>query len=497
MDLDQELNNFLRASATISELVSDALLERISIRSPLQDRLEVHLGVGGSLILSGTAGSGKTHLVRALGRSVDLTGHKVCEDLASVPIDTWETLGTFAAPTILAANEGALLDAAERTTSATIFAEAARTLREMQVGSVSDTPPRYLLVDMAAADASASDALEKVLELPFLLDYANARLSQEQARAWALLQDGVVRTRLASLVTAAAVASDSGGFTFRQLWQFVGDLLIGGESNAPWQHGVFFGKSKVSQSIRSTYPLQSLSLPRVASKLWYRDINSLSTLVSEAALEVLWDYESSEGPEAFKVLASIAAFSLYDSPIEPVLKAPRDLWAALYTQLDAGELVRALNRYLTYGLRTAGVDLELWVPTDLERRSNKPEAQVSLGTVPGSAFEISRNLIFSEPSSDESALLRGTRLSLLHRPSNASLSLTRDLVSAISGTRSHRVSDRSAVEFDWRIFRFIDRVATCTATATQLQAVRFDFDQRTSRTAKFQLGESRIVGESL
>lgn len=496
MNLVQELNHFLRASATISEQVSDALLMQISVRTALQERVESHVRGGGSLILSGTAGSGKTHLIRSLKSSVGLDGHLVCEDLASAPRKSWEQIGLFENPTIVAANEGALLDAARSTSVATVYSEAVRLLHDMQIGNASKGRRPFLLVDMAAADAASTHSLGKMLSLPILREYADRQLSRAQAQAWRLLENEQIRDRLTALVASASAASDSGGFTYRQLWQFVGELIVPDDANTPWTYRVFNGSSKVSRAIQNTFPLGVFALPKAAARLWYRDLDFFNEKMSESALDVLWDYGQGTDWEAHMVRTSIAVFSMLESPIERVLEAPRDLWSSLAIQQDSSELIRAINRYLTYGLRTVGVDLELWVPTDLERRTSKPEAQVSLGTIPVAALEVRRNLIFSELDYDDDlGSYRGTRLSLYHRASGASLALSRDLVAALSGIRSHRPSDRAAVEYDWRLFKFIYRVATCGADGRGLHAVQLNFDQRESRTVYFELGDGRIVGE--
>jgi len=497
VQLQPQLESFLRSSATISELVSDDLMAQISIRSPLQSHIESHLQRGGSLILSGTAGSGKTHLIRVLRENSDLSRFLVVEDLASADRSEWERIGAFESPSILAGNEGALIAAARSTSSSTIYSDAVRLLHEMQVGHITRESGRFLLVDMAGADAAAGSSLDQLLNLPILHEYAHSALTERQARAWGLLGDDTVRRRVAALVAAAAAVSDSGGFTFRQVWQFVAELLLPDVDDTPWMHRVFRGRTAVSRAIQEAFPLSSLALPNTGARLWYRDFDSLTGQVSDAALDVLWDYGSTPDWQSNMVLVSVAVFVLVDSPIDLVLAAPRDLWTSLAMHMDATDLIRAINNYLTYGLRTVGVDLELWIPTDLERRTSKPEAQVSLGAAPAAGLEVRRNLIFSTTNLDnEGSLLRGTRLSLLHKPSGASLALSRDLIYALSGVRSHRVSDRSAVEFDWRLFRFLSRIATCSATPTRLDAVHLNFDQRSSRTVHFQLSDRRIVGDA-
>lgn len=498
MDLISELDTFLKASATNAELLGDDLLRAISVPSPLQSVLSGYLASGGSLVLSGTAGSGKTHLIRALRQSVDLTRHVVCEDLASHPKDRWEALGRLSSPTIIAANEGALIAAANHSSTDTIYKSAVDLLHAMQIGQGVEEGHAFAMVDMAAADAASTETLDGILKLPILYEYASARLPTAALEAWNLLRDDSVRGRLVSLVAAAAVASDSGGFTFRQLWQFVAELILPDEASSPWSYRAFSGSSRIARAIAETYPLNSISMPETTARLWYRDLEALRDVMSVEAVDALWEYDTADRSLPFIFQRSLALFCLNESPLDILLRAPRDLWSRLHQDHSAEDVIRYINRYLTYGMRTAGVDLDLWVPTDLERRNTKPDVQVSLGTVPSSAFSVTRNLIIAglPPHLSGQRDWKGTRLSLVHRPSGAYLSLSRDLISAITGMRSHRPSDRAVVEFDWRLFRFNSRVATCAATASMLQVVGLDFTHRVSRTHRLQLSDSRIVGDS-
>lgn len=498
MDLLSELDTFLRASATNAELLGDDLLRTISVSNPLQTVLSAHLAAGGSLILSGTAGSGKTHLIRTLRQSVDLSRHVVCEDLASHPRDRWESLGRLSGPTIIAANEGALIAASKHAPKDTMFAYAVNLLHAMQVGQGLGEDPPFVMVDMAAADAASTDTLDAILRLPILYEYASARLSPAAMEAWNLLRNHLVRSRLVALVAAAAVASDSGGFTFRQLWQFVAELILPNDTSSPWAYRVFSGESKIARAIAETFPLNSISMPETTARIWYRDLEALREVMSVEAVDVLWEYDAVDRSLPFDYQRSLALFCLNESPIDVMLRTPRDLWSRLHQDQSAEEVIRFINRYLTYGMRTAGVDLDLWIPTDLERRTTKPDVQVSLGTVPSSAFTVTRNVVVAGLPQQHTGGQdwKGTRLSLVHGPSGAFLSLSRDLITAITNMRSHRPSDRSAAEFDWRLFRFNSRVATCGATASLLQVIDLDFGRRDSRTYRLQLSDSRIVGDS-
>lgn len=492
-----ELNEFFRASATISEKLTPELLAAISVPHPLQGHIEAHVRNKWPLILSGTAGSGKTHLIRSLRRFVDLSEYQIIEDLAAVKSD-WESIGSARNPLIVAANEGALLEASRCTSDSTFYGAAVELLHQMQVGTNWESKADFLLVDMAAADAANESIFDAILTLPILADYARSYLTPEQFGAWRLLENPGVRLRVSSLVSNSAIASDRGSFTFRHLWQCVRELLDPSDTRSPWPWRLFKGNSVVARAIQAVYPLETFSLSAWASRLWYRDIDALAGAASECAIDALWDFSSDQDREGFDFLRSIAILTLDESPVEAVLRAPRDLWLGLHAKQDSGSLIPAINRYLTYGLRGPNSDLELWIPTDLERRTSKPQEQVSLGMVSADKLKIVRNRVMGgrvPSNADEDLHNQGTRLSLIHEGSGAALSLSRDLITAITGTRSSRQADRGAVEYDSRLFRFLSRVATQAAVERQLHAVSFDFAARESRTVKLQLSPSGINGE--
>src|SRR5690606_29246922 len=104
-DVLSDLGDFLNSSATTVEWMSDALRHAVTIRTPLTEVLQSAIDEGRQVVLAGTAGSGKTHLLRTaeLGRD-----YRVVADLAALPETEWTNL--FSTPRLLVAgNEGAFL----------------------------------------------------------------------------------------------------------------------------------------------------------------------------------------------------------------------------------------------------------------------------------------------------------------------------------------------------------------------------------------------------
>ena len=75
-----DLHSFLTSSATTVEWMSDELRRELSIQTGLEKVVLAALGANRSVVIAGTAGSGKTHLMRMAG---DVKSHVVVPDLAA------------------------------------------------------------------------------------------------------------------------------------------------------------------------------------------------------------------------------------------------------------------------------------------------------------------------------------------------------------------------------------------------------------------------------
>lgn len=503
-DFDQSLidrfERFVHSSGTNSELLDDELLDAISTGNPIEAAMKLALDRGQSVVLTGTAGSGKTHLIRSLSRKGTLDGVYVCEDLASIPQHKWGSVGLFETQSVVAANEGALL-AASRLYEGSMYGELVRRLHRMQLGLATHSEsevPAVAILDAAALDPVTSGALRDTLQLPMLQAYVAERLPPDQSLAWKLLSYPDIRDRLVQLVEYSSTFADTNGFTYRQIWQFIADLLEArGRQN--WAYRVFFGRSAISAAIREAFPLESFSMPRISARLYYADFGQLSGIIPEEGLEYLFGVGVFEPEdldlETRRSVRALALLSTNESPITAQLEAPRDLWESLYRASETVPLIRAINHYLSYGLLELGDDLELWTQLETERRTVKPDAQVSLGRATFDDFKLTRNLVADGLAGYSSPALRGTRLNLVHRPSEAVLSLSRDLVSGLSGLRSHRLRDRETVEHDWRLYRFLGQVAKVAGTSRLLKVALWDFESRSGQLLRLQLGETRVTRE--
>jgi hypothetical protein len=491
-DLLAELSEFFRSSATNVEWISDDLRAELNVSTGLESVVKAAIDEGRTVVIAGTAGSGKTHLLRTLGPQ---PRYDVISDLAAFEEGDWGTIFGNNKRVLVAGNEGAFLQGSRKNLSG--FGKVVSLLHAIQKGAdPKEAGPT--VIDAAGFDPAGSKVIGKMLQLPILSKFAE-QLPDVAASAWKMFTEERVRQRLAVLVEAASAESGSDGFTFRQLWQFLADLLEGGrEKDEPWFARVFEGASEVSRRIAHTFSPISIPLPHIGNQLWHGDVIRLRGSFLEPALPILEKLSVEMVKEQtqdqrlawFRVLRILAAFGLRTSPLDTMLDSGVDLWSKVRSR-QALPLLQAINQYFAFGLIELGDDLELWLQHDTERRLVKPDVQISLGSAKSSDFAIRRSsVIANRPKGVEQ--VEGGRLLLVHNPSGATLSVTKDLIDGILRTRSHRTNERRDVEYDWRISRFFDQVAKTASRPDRLKAARFDFQARTGRLMAWQIGADRI-----
>lgn len=489
-----ELGKFLRSSATNVERMSDTLCQELAVDTKLDKVIKAAAEKGQAIVVAGTAGSGKTHLIRAVGQADE---YRVVPDLAALPQKEWPDLFTKGSKLIVAGNEGAFLQG--KMQGFATFDEVVRLLHRIQLGDVckEDGP---VVIDAAAFDPCGQHVVEKMLEKPLLLEYAKKRGDRKRFAAWEMFDDRAVRDRVAVLVEAASAESEADGFTFRQLWQFVADILDRGEGfESLWFWRVFYGNSEISRRIRQVFSPSLLALPHTGNRLWYGDLMEAGTAFLDCCQEILAeivpppnDTNNEElSVEKFENIRILGGFGLQNSPIEFLLKQSNDLWQRIRNQKDTLALLQGINNYMVYDFYTAGSDLELWMQHDTERRQKKPAIQISMGSANAERFEIRRNQVVANPPEGTSSY-DGGRVLLVHKDSKASLTITKDFVEGLLRGRSHRTRDRRSVEYDWRLLRFLSQVADFESRTNKLLVIQFDFQARSHKRWVWQFMQDRI-----
>jgi hypothetical protein len=483
-----DLEDFLTSSATNVERMSDSLRSALNVATGLEEVVRAAIREGRSIAIAGTAGSGKTHLLQTVGGSA---AFRVVEDLTPLPEREWKTLFTNGEKVIVAGNEGAFLQGMHRSYAG--FAEVVTSLHEIQKG-VDFRGSGPVVIDAAGFDPAGSHTIEKMLAIPLLAEYVSAKRGTLAKLAWGMLQDPEVLRRIGDLIELASAESDADGFTFRQLWQLVSDLVLGSEDDEAWFTRLFLGKSEVSKRLSQAFDTRTIPLPHVGNHLWHTDLEFLKGIYCEAALPAL-EYLLSRRPsnederlDQFADLRLLSLFALRESPADSLLRSGSNTWHAVRSG-ESAPLLQAINRYFAFDLLPLGDDIELWLQHDTERRTFKPNIQISLGSARAGDFE----LLYSQVVANRPegvAPVRGGRRILLHGPSRAALSVTKDLVDGILKTRSHRIHDRKDVEYDWRLTTFFEQIARKASRPERLRIAEFDFQARTAKMLIWQIGST-------
>ena len=482
------LKGFLTSSATNVERLPDSLRSQLSIATGLESVISAAIKRKRSVVIAGTAGSGKTHLLKGL--DIPAKSYEIVSDLSALPEKKWNNLLRGPRPTIIAGNEGAFVMARSKNYAG--FAEVLDLLHMAQQSQ--DTPHRSkapIIVDAAGYDPAGQKAISLLVRLPILRDYIRATKPELHCLTWDLFQEPAVCDRLAMCVEAASAESDADGFTFRQLWQFIADLIEGPREGETWIDRTFSGDTEVSRRISTACDPRRFSLPGISSHLWYGDLLHLKSNFLPGAIPVLEqvlqfkpaDVQISDWQ---KRLRAIALLGLKSSPLDTYFSRGADLWSEVRSGRHIG-LIRQINRYFCYGLLDLSSDLELWLQHDTERRVSKSNTQGSLGSVPANHFSLVKSRVIANKT-DEMSQLPGSRIMLRHNDSGSSLHITKDLVDAILKTRSHRTLERRDVEYDWRLSKFFDSIAKTTSRVDRLKVASFNFQVRRARLLSWDVG---------
>ena len=259
------------------------------------------------------------------------------------------------------------------------------------------------MLDVGGYDPLENHVLAKLLALPLLRDVVNntecacpSPTVCPRRRAWEVLDLEEVRGRVNQLLRV--VNLDGQPLLFRDIWDFVADIALGGDCagdvpSSCWFWRVLYGNSAISVRLRRHADPAAAVFPRAEARLWHED------LLSEE-IELLEGVELLPSPAGeamtlsrFNWLKSQLFFlARYDSMLQMV-RDQVDL--ELTIALDAGrmqDLIGAMNRYMTYGTLPVPTQLLfLWTDMGFERRAERARGQVSLGSVETDRFEVRRS----------------------------------------------------------------------------------------------------------
>lgn len=528
-----ETLGFLRGTKT-SEAMSDALRESLYVRRRLDRNLYLEnvvanaLAEGRSVLVAGSAGGGKTMLLNAIAGALRDAGVQLASleekpevgssrvvivpDLTAVEGDRELKLrrAEKIGPILLAANEGVL----HETNLPRDLANSLQTLRLLQSGRAVQNPDEAVVIDLAGLDP-VSGALTELLRHPLLHAAVQANehecdpSSCPRLLALSQLREGRVADVLADLVHSAV---GPGELLFRDVWDFITDIFLGGECDealptSVWFWRCFYGTSLVAQQLRQALRPEYLSLPSVSPFLYWGHWEQVDEIVGRQPAFVLPGIEPERAPDRrlstqlMRWLRIQAALLLRAGNVAAEPYFIGELASALERQVSrdnrVGPLIQAMNAYFVRKKPSemSPTLLDLWVEMSMERATDRPSSLVSLGQVSSTRLTVKRSRVVA--NLPELQDLYGSRLYLTSADSTGSgkeplLVLDMRLFKALSRGRPVATSDRTGDDADYAIRQFIFDVASTLqledpsriaiisrdrlATATE-SAWRIDVDQ--------------------
>jgi hypothetical protein len=283
--------------------------------------------------------------------------------------------------------------------------------------------------------------------------------------AWELLLIPSVTNRLNSLIGRALGPTE---VLFREIWDFVSDLVLQGDCtseppSSPWFWRVFFGNSTIARRLLAVADPSVVAVPHDEIKLFYGDWQGVSaTPVSPGEFQWL-PRPPADVPSAavrrdmMSWLKAQIALTSQDGRLTPRFASgpQQQLDDAILTE-NPDSLIEALNRYHTYNLSSIAPRnvLELWFDLSVERRQKRPQGAFSLGSIARSHLSIRRSLLIGNAGSP----VNGSR-AFLATDAGATLRLDERLIGTLARGRSVRLADRRHDDVDWAIGRFYSEAA--------------------------------------
>jgi hypothetical protein len=524
----EEFISFL-GSFKNTESLSSELREAIQVETSLETLVTSALCDGRLVLLTGSAGSGKTHLLNNILSHVD-SGVVIAREgqsprapfILAVPDATElepadlnkiaRTGGRQRIATIIAVNEGPLREAAALDLNSPL-SKGIKLLHEAQRGIVREFDAALpTVVDMGAFDPLANGVIAGLLELPLLAEVVNTSLCTcapadcPRRAAWAQLRSPQVRKRIADVVRLATLTEAD--WLFRDLWDFIADLSLEGDCDndpptSPWFWRLFYGDSRLARALVEVADPIGVALPKADARIFFGDWNS-SRLQVMSDLELLPVSQPDANTARFAyVKAQVALLDPTVSLAARVLRVQEGTLAGAVLNGRVGNVLSAMNEYMTYRLRPgASTKLDLVLEHAVKRtvrsanqRSARVHGILKLGEAPSEEFVIRHSRVLVNHF--EQQAIAGNRRFLVHVPTAASFELSKDRLRLLHEGRSMRLADRDHVDLAWDLTRFFEGILTLRARAHEFTSVILDFDHITTTSHTYRADTANLIIEAV
>ncbi len=525
--LKAEFREFLGAFKN-AESLSPELQAAIAVDTGLETLVRAAVADGRAIIIAGSAGSGKTHLVRSvmkqLSEEYQLIAPRengrgphvmVVQDATELDVgerlEVIEDASRSRVATIVAINEGPLLEAARLEGSrdkAGTYSEALTLLRSARHGILrafeAEAPT---VIDMGAFDPLDRELVAKVLDLELLRETAAESecdcdpMDCPRRLAWKQLSSADVRTRVGAVLGLVNVLERE--WLFRDLWDFMADLVLGGSCDddppsSPWFWRVFYGESRLSRSLRELVAPEDIPLPGVDARIFYADWGSAQLRAVVDGVELIPVTQAQQGSEfaPFRYMKAQALFVLRDIDLAMrALQTVKGSFRGLLERRQVGPVLRVINEYFAFNLRPGSETvLDLFVEHGVERRTEHTSGVVKLGEANASEFELRRPQVIANHPDDESREGAGGYY-LVHRDTKSSLRVDGERLRLLQRGRTPRSADREQVDLDWDLCQFFEGILRLKKWERDFVVVKCDFSRLSADELRYRVSAAPAIIE--
>jgi hypothetical protein len=405
-----------RNESAFSDHVSLARLKELNIRTKLEEVVRKIVRAGGSVVITGNAGDGKTHAIMLM--KSDLKEAEVITDaseFSSAEIaERWQKARDDARPFCIAINEGPLVDLIRSYRQQHPWLEEIQanllkrvTYRPLDSAQLEDeeawkpTPGETIVVDLSLRRVLSADLTRAIIE-KLTDDHWYQTCSECPAQATcgvtynrAMLRTELPKERMVKLLTT--VGERGARVTFREALAFVSYLIFGGRScqelselgqaeTARYYWNAFEGEGVIFEHLaRGLDPLKQTDA-RVDEQLWRgvftsEDFAGHDTLpVLQRNLDEVSDKEPQTVRDDFTALKRRWYFEHRDgrllllSDADKLFQELQDTQLAMAIRLS--RLIALLNRWWNKGDASKSDALRLWTRLTYSPRA-RSQAMVS------------------------------------------------------------------------------------------------------------------------
>ena len=388
-----------RDESAYSDHVKIGRLRELNIRTKLDDVVRRIVKAGGSVVITGNAGDGKTHTIRLLENDLKAANARTISDASAVTyeeiVDQWRKARDANAPFCIAINEGPLIELIRQ------HSDQAPWLTEVQqqlLGLVTYVPvddeidERFtpkpgatVVIDLSLRRTLAPELIGQIIDkLTDDVWYENCASCPHVAACpvhvnRTMLRHERVKARAVTLLER--VGERGMRATFREALGFVSYLIFGGRKCADlmaepaseftrYSWLAFEGQGAIFEQIEAGLDPVRQTEPRVDEDLWRGNYDpgafvghSLSPVL-QRDLDSVRRVDETEATDAFTALKRRWYFEHTDGRLRHATRADQEFAdlqkPTLSTQLRAGRLIALINGWWNKADRNQHDFLRLW-----------------------------------------------------------------------------------------------------------------------------------------